>query len=192
MNNYFVGIFSSLFFVSAGLTIFGGETSVFIQASAQIFAGIFVALALYEKKQYTNSWEQSIMLLLDNKTPEEIIMSKVFFGNTKTIFFKQLDGLTAEVVSRQGPSQFFHLKVLAAVEYVFFQDPETGFYKFIKFRMAMDPDYRDVYYSSYESAINAICEAYGLNLQTLNRMYNAMQYTPEFMLEKLQNQFTNS
>lgn len=113
-------------------------------------------------------------------------MSKVFFGNTKTIFFKQLDRQTAEVVSRQGPSQFFHLKVLAAVEYVFFQDPVTGFYKFIKFRMAMDSDYRDVYYSSYEAIVEAIRHSYRSPCSNLTRLYNVNNYSTDSILEKLQ------
>lgn len=113
-------------------------------------------------------------------------MSKVFFGNSKIMFFKQLDCKEMEIVSRQGHSQFFNLKVLTAVEYVFFQDPETGFYKFIKFRMAMDPDYRDVYYASYENIVDTIRLAYELNYADLDRMYNASLYTGGFILEQLQ------
>lgn len=113
-------------------------------------------------------------------------MSKVFFGNTKIMFFKQFNFSTAEILSGQGPSRFFDIKTLASVEYAFFQDPETGFYKFIKFRYAPSADYRDVYYASYENIVDTIRLAYGLNYTDLDRMYNASLYTGGFILEQLQ------
>lgn len=113
-------------------------------------------------------------------------MSKVFFGNRNIMFFKQISVAEAFDLSYSGGTKAVNLKNLMSAEFAFYQDPETGFYKFIKFRMTMDRDYRDVYYTSYESAINAIREAYGLDSLSLDRLYNASLYTSGFILEQLQ------
>jgi hypothetical protein len=113
-------------------------------------------------------------------------MNKVFFGNTKTIFFKPLSVHDSFALNYQGPAHVTGLENFRWAEYLFFQDPETGFYKFVKFRMSTDRDYRDVYYTTYESAINAIREAYGLDSLSLDRLYNASLYTAGFILEQLQ------
>ena len=113
-------------------------------------------------------------------------MNKVFFGNAKIIFFKQLSDADLSTLNYYGPTHVVGLKNACSAEYVFFQDPETGFYKFSKFRMGMDLDYRDVYYTTYESVVNAIREAYRLEFLALDRLYNAAPYTAGFILEQLQ------
>lgn len=117
-------------------------------------------------------------------------MSKIFFGNRNIMFFKQISISEAFDLSYSGGTKAVNLKNLMSAEFAFYQDPETGFYKFIKFRMTMDRDYRDVYYTSYESVINAIREAYGeaygLDSLSLDRLYNASLYTSGFILEQLQ------
>ncbi|ADO19617.1 hypothetical protein SP18gp277 [Shigella phage SP18] len=111
-------------------------------------------------------------------------MSKIFFGNRNIMFFKQISISEAFDLSYSGGTKAVNLKNLMSAEFAFYQDPETGFYKFIKFRMTMDRG--DVYYTSYESVINAIREAYGLDSLSLDRLYNASLYTSGFILEQLQ------
>lgn len=112
-------------------------------------------------------------------------MSKVFFGNANVMFFKQLSLQDASLCS-QGQIQGLHPSGVASADFVFVQDPDTGFYRFIKFRMSMDPDYRNAFYVSYENVIKELRDTYGRALNPLNKIYNATYYTPEFILEKLQ------
>uniref|UniRef100_A0AB38Z2C1 Uncharacterized protein n=1 Tax=Escherichia phage fDHCT2 TaxID=3075956 RepID=A0AB38Z2C1_9CAUD len=113
-------------------------------------------------------------------------MSKVFFGNSKVMFFKQLSLQEATVSFNQSMIPGVNPKTMASADFVFVQDPETGFYRFIKFRMSMDPDYRSAYYVSYENVIKELRDTYGRALHPLNKVYNASFYTSGFILEQLQ------
>lgn len=112
-------------------------------------------------------------------------MSKVFFGNANVMFFKQLSLQDASLCN-QGQIPGLHPTSMRSADFVFVQDPDTGFYRFIKFRMSMDPDYRNAFYVSYENVIKELRDTYGRALNPLNKVYNATYYTPEFILEKLQ------
>ncbi len=112
-------------------------------------------------------------------------MSKLFFGNANVMFFKNLS-LQDAALCNQGQIPGLHLKTVMSTDFVFVQDPDTGFYRFIKFRMCMDPDYRNAYYVSYENVIKELRNTYGYALINLNKVYNATCYTPEFILEQLQ------
>ncbi|UPW37984.1 clamp loader small subunit [Escherichia phage vB_EcoM_ESCO10] len=112
-------------------------------------------------------------------------MSKVFFGNSKVMFFKQLSLQDASLCN-QGQIPGLQLKPVMSSDFVFIQDPETGFYRFIKFRMSLDPDYRNAYYVSYENVIKELRDTYGRALNPLNKVYNASFYTSGFILEQLQ------
>lgn len=113
-------------------------------------------------------------------------MSKVFFGNAKVMFFEQLSLKEALATFNQELVTGLDSKTMASADFVFVQDPDTGFYRFIKFRMSMDPDYRSAYYVSYENVIKELRDTYGRALNPLNKVYNASFYTSGFILEQLQ------
>ena len=113
-------------------------------------------------------------------------MSKVFFGNSKVMFFKQLSLQEATAAFNQSMIPGVDSKIMMSADFVFVQDPETGFYRFIKFRMSMDPGYHSAYYVSYENVIKELRDTYGRALNPLNKVYNASFYTSGFILEQLQ------
>lgn len=113
-------------------------------------------------------------------------MSKIFFGNAKVMFFKQLNLQDASVAFNQSMIPGVDSKIMTSADFVFVQDPETGFYRFIKFRMSMDPYYHSGYYVSYENVIKELRDTYGRALDPLNKVYNASFYTSGFILEQLQ------
>lgn len=114
-------------------------------------------------------------------------MSKIFFGNAKVMFFKQISLQEASEAFNQSMIPDVHPKVMTSADFVFVQDPETGFYRFIKFRMSMEPGYyHSAYYVSYENVIKELRNIYKRALTPLNKVYNASFYTSGFILEQLQ------